>query len=612
MAVRITVSGTGGVSGGKSGEASLFNLPSFDLSFGLRIRRFTLLDVFLAGAHAQGFCSVAMKRHYRVQDGQPALESMEEAFSLLRSLSVIDWTGYLLGTMPWVVGLLYFWADLSASPLADRHLLPACLVLVGLFFLAKLSQSFLGDRLQSLARGAAAEPWGVRRSVRTVFLHTVIQPSGLFLIPIAAVLILPLGWVLAFYQSATLLAAGDGATAGSVLKGAGRRALLWPVQNHGVLGLLSLLAFFLFTNFLALSFLIPQLLKMLLGIETVFTHSPWSTLNSTLIFTLLALTCLCLDPLFKAVFVIRTFQGDSVRNGEDLRAELRRWRASRASVTLVVLLLAVTLKGVTGELGAVVPAGAIQRVAPEELDRSIDRTLSRPDYEWRLPRDEPKPMSTENLTGWAGFWDRLEKQIKPIVEWTRTTLTDGIAWVRKLFGNTKPRESERVQFDWLSPAETLFYLAILVVCGAFGVLLTRWWRTRIALVATPSVSSRIETTPDLRREEVLASQLPEEEWWKLGGDLLSRGEPRLAMRAYFLSSLAHLATRNLVTVAPFKSNRDYRSELSRRGHALPSMRFLFDENVGAFERVWYGRDSVESPEVEAFAKRVQRIQKGDA
>ncbi len=58
MAVRITVSGTGGVSGGKSGEASLFNLPSFDLSFGLRIRRFALLDVFLEERMPRGFVAL--------------------------------------------------------------------------------------------------------------------------------------------------------------------------------------------------------------------------------------------------------------------------------------------------------------------------------------------------------------------------------------------------------------------------------------------------------------------------------------------------------------------------------------------------------------------------
>lgn len=554
-----------------------------------------------------------MKRRTLVQDGQPSLELIEEAFSLLRSLSATDWLAYLAGMLPWTLGLLYFWTDFSASPFAERHLIPACVALSGLFFVAKLSQSFLGDRLQSLARGSGPAPWGPRRLMRTLFLHTLVQPSGLFLLPVSALLTLPLGWVVAFYQSATLFASSeDPATPAGVLGRAARQARLWPLQNHGALGLLFLLALFLFLNFLALSFGIPQLLKMLLGIETVFTQSPWITLNSTMLFTLLALTGLCLDPLVKAVYVLRIFHGDSLHTGEDLRAALRRCQAPRgAAVALAIACLLALLPGrspgaSTGRPGSVAASG----ISAEELDRSIDRTLSRPDYEWRLPRDAAREEVASDGKGWAGFWDRVEKQIKPIFDWLSSTASDLMNRVRNWFGNKSPAQPARVQFDWMSPAEFLFYLAIAVICAALGVLLVRWWRTRDSLGNAALPVAAVPSTPDLREEQVLATQLPEEGWLQLGAELLARGETRLAMRAYFLSSLAHLASRNLITVARFKSNRDYLGELARRAHALPTVRSLFDENLTAFERVWYGSHPAVGPEVEAFATRVRRIQSG--
>jgi hypothetical protein len=57
-------------------------------------------------------------------------------------------------------------------------------------------------------------------------------------------------------------------------------------------------------------------------------------------------------------------------------------------------------------------------------------------------------------------------------------------------------------------------------------------------------------------------------WTRLGREFRQRGELRLALRAFYLASLSHLAAKGLVTVARFKSNRDYERELRRRGHAF--------------------------------------------
>ena len=88
---------------------------------------------------------------------------------------------------------------------------------------------------------------------------------------------------------------------------------------------------------------------------------------------------------------------------------------------------------------------------------------------------------------------------------------------------------------------------------------------------------------------------------------MERGELRLAIRAFYLATLAHLADRNLISLARFKSNRDYERELQRRSHALAGLAELFGGSVTAFERVWYGRHGVTAELVEDFRRNVERM-----
>jgi hypothetical protein len=82
------------------------------------------------------------------------------------------------------------------------------------------------------------------------------------------------------------------------------------------------------------------------------------------------------------------------------------------------------------------------------------------------------------------------------------------------------------------------------------------------------------------------------------------------MRAFYLASLAHLAARNLISIARFKSNRDYERELSRRGHSFPELLSLFGQNVLSFEKIWYGVHDITLDAVNQFALKVERIKTG--
>jgi hypothetical protein len=111
----------------------------------------------------------------------------------------------------------------------------------------------------------------------------------------------------------------------------------------------------------------------------------------------------------------------------------------------------------------------------------------------------------------------------------------------------------------------------------------------------------------LNDENVVADQLPEDGWLKLARELMERGDLRLALRALYLASLAHLAQREFISVAKFKSNRDYEVELRRRTRALPDLQGAFAENVGIFDRVWYGLHEVSRDVLEHFQANLERI-----
>ena len=108
-------------------------------------------------------------------------------------------------------------------------------------------------------------------------------------------------------------------------------------------------------------------------------------------------------------------------------------------------------------------------------------------------------------------------------------------------------------------------------------------------------------------EKLAADALPEDGWTRLGRELLARGELRLALRAFYLASLAHLASRQLISLAKFKSNRDYERELRRRGHSLPGLLTVFGENVLVFDRIWYGMHEINQELVAQFMAKVEQI-----
>lgn len=543
-----------------------------------------------------------MKRAARRRRGKDALELVEQAFHDLRRAPAGAWIAYAAGTLPYLLGLLYFWGDMSRSAWAFRRVAEASLGMALLFLWMKFWHALFVSRL------AEGERWTLSRAFRAAVLQAAAQPSGLFAIPIAALIALPFGWVFAFYQNVTVF--GDGAKARdakTLLALSVRSAKLWPRQNHAAIVILGLFAFFVFVNIAVVLWIAPHLLRMLLGFETAFSRAGGSALNKTYFAIVLALTYLCVDPLVKAVYRIRCFETESLESAEDLKTEWSAVRPVRRALGLVLFLLALlfpaNLPAQTPASPSEGPSGTF--VSAPDLDRAIGRILQKREYAWRLRRE---PTAFEAEEGWlvsffrsiAGFlrraWDTVVAVWDALIE-----------WLDRLFrrrGRDSPEPGETSGFGWILSANGLIFLLLALVLCALALLLVRTRRRR-RTAASAGAPVPLAAVP--REEELAADEMPEDEWQRRASRFLSLGDFRQAVRALYLGSLAFLAARGTITLARGKSNRDYERELLRRQRVRPEVPAVFAESVAAFERVWYGRHTATPETAEALSRNLDAI-----
>ena len=283
---------------------------------------------------------------------------------------------------------------------------------------------------------------------------------------------------------------------------------------------------------------------------------------------------------------------------------------------LILLLTIVTpafATQTTAPAAAPAPASAPSGISSSQLDGAINQTIHENKYIWRMPREKIQDTDT-NEGPIARFFDKIAEMFR---KWARAVahaldkfMRALAKWLDKLLGrDNRSYESTSSGYGWIEGVWLLIWVLIAVVVIALVIFLYRVWRNR-AKSRAPVAAQAILSVPDVSDENVGADQLPEDEWMKLGRELLVRGELRLAMRAFYLASLAHLAARNLISIARFKSNREYQRELLRRGHSFPELLSMFGQNISVFEAIWYGMHEVSSDSVNQFALNVEKIKTG--
>ena len=529
-----------------------------------------------------------MKRRRHPETTLGGLDLLEEAVHALRLASAATLLCYYVGAVPFVLALLFFWSDMSRSGLAEQHLVGGAIGLSLLFLWMKIWQSLFALKLSAQVANEPSPKISVGILFRAAGSQMLIHSTGLFLIPIAAQILLPIFWVFGFYQNSTVLGLREPAL-GALAARSWKQACWSVMQGHTAIAVLALFSLFVFINICLVVLGAPHLLKILVGVETNFTLSFASTVNTTFLAAAAGVTYLCMDPLIKAVYTMRCFYGESKATGEDLRVALRNFR----SPVLVALIFILTLAPLPVARAAKTEAQPPVSERGTELDRSIERVLERAEYTWRSPRPKREKDNSEESTTLKRFRD-----------WAKKTVRAFFDWLEKAFGSKRTRTTTG-KFSFTT--EGFVYILIVAVVVIIGVLLWLLWRTRSRSASAEFEATPAAPIPDLARDDVAGDELPVDGWMKLALELLERGELRLAMRAFYLSSLAHLAGRNLVSIAKFKSNRDYERELLRRSHALPALSKTFSENVSVFDRVWYGMHDINADLLQHFRANVERI-----
>lgn len=556
-----------------------------------------------------------MKRN-RSTTEPAAFEMIEEAVHLLRGTSIAAWAVYYSTSVPFVFGLLYFWAYTTWFQPSRALVAWAALLLTVLFLIMKAGQAEFCARLLALRSGAAPESLRWTGAWQRLNAQAALQPWVCLILPFAALATVPFGWVYAYAQSATVIGSGEHVHAEAV-----EQAKLWPAQNHLALLLIAGVALCLWFNVGVTFLAIPWLANRILGVDNLFGLSGWWFLNSTLLALVTTLTWLAVDPLVKAFYTLRVFHGRARRTGADIRVEF--WGGVSTGRRLARVSAAVLLAWVVGvssrteaaeapsavlvppqdrasaagpsDSPAVAPTASL--LDPSQLDQSIDAVLERGDFAWRL---RPLPGAAEESNGpFASFLREgaryVGKLFRSVVQWVRRV----VDWVmRKLTPEDGPRAGRGAV---AVAAPLLIYGSI-----ALAVLLLLWLvisvvrearrRNAVVVAAQPVV----QAAPDLRDESVHAAQLPAEGWLDLARTEAARGEWRLALRALYLATLARLAVEGLVSLARSKTNLDYERELRRRALSRVELVEQFSGRRRRYEEVWYGRVPAEETAVRTW------------
>ena len=529
-----------------------------------------------------------------------AILLLEEAVHILRKAPLSLLSTYAIGTLPFVLALFYFWADMSRSADAQRYHAVASLGLALLYIWMKCWHVVFAARVRMTLSGETPPRWSYDRVLSLVTTQALIHATVFFILPLAAVIALPFGWCYAFYQNVTVEAANDNGNVKMICQKAWSQARLWPRQNHILMSIFFIFGLVVFLNVAGAIYILPHLVKKYLGIESVFTLSGFHMINTTFWVTTIGISYLCLNPLVRTVYALRCFYGSAIHSGDDLKIGLKGLVAGRTAAVIGLVVFALLAGSPSPTL-----AQRAQIIAPEELDRSIDDVLQQREFSWRMPREMPAEEQIEpkgpiaSVVAW--IIDKLRDGIKTVFDWVDQFMD----WLLELLP-TGERQKVSSDADWMSSVRVA---VIALLIGLFVVLSYILWRSwsRRQINKDQIVAAPVESVPDLEDEDTTAYDLPLNRWLDLAAELAGEGKLRLALRAFYLATLAGLAEHGLITIEKFKSNREYEIELRRRAHQKAKLLTDFTASREVFERVWYGLYTIKQPQLDDFAALQKRM-----
>jgi len=556
-----------------------------------------------------------LKKRSELETGAiPPLELLEESVHVLRSNISETLPFYAFGSVPLVLAMIYFVSDMSQRSDALDVLPGAATTMTLLFIWKNAWQSIFLRKVMDILTLRDPEKVSMGEFARIAFQQGIVQSFGLFVQILSAIILLPIAWTTAFFASFAVYSGEPRAMFSQAFTSAARHSRVHTAQNHVILLCLSVAAFLVWMNISVLLFFAPWMLKTFLGVETFFSKANSLEIIVNMIFNttfwsvVVGLTYLAVDPILKTAYAVRVFHADSAHKGYDIIADLKRLGAMSAKTALACF-LAVVLSFAAAAPSEAAPVQTAdkksqckERLDPKKLDSAMKKVLSKREYTWRLP---PEANRASEESAFIAFLKGIWK-----------TLDDGVSFfdklMRKLFNNPPRRDSNGSAFmslmAWLGANALQLSLILLVALLLITLLIIRKRRKSAVLAAAESSSDdAAKETPDLNDESLTADSLEHNEWLEMASEMLRKGNLKLAMRAFFLATIAALARNDYLMIAKYKTNRDYSREVGRRLHAKPEVVAAFKENVGTFERVWYGEHEVDADRVEHFKTNQEKI-----
>lgn len=543
---------------------------------------------------------------------QNAYGLIEEAYVLLRTTPLATHAIYFVGTVPWVLGMVFFCSAMAFDPKSGEIVTAGALGLTVLYFWMKIWQAAFARALYNrlvpdggsgLERGAWVT-W--KRVAALVFIQAFSMPLHFF----AGMLTLPIGWTVAFFQNASVLGLsrdfGKGTLRGLLMRSAAlshHRAL----ENHAILLVLFVFSVGVWLGVYSLFLAVPSMAKMFMGVESVFTKNSFAAIgNTTTVAIAIGVTMLVVGPLVKATYVLRCFYAIAEKTGDDLLGRLRSATETKARVATMVV-VGLFLAGGFDTAGGQAAEAPVVAEESGGLGDAIRGVLSDPRYEWRLPplRDAGDGSAEQSMI--RKFFTRIGETMKDAMGYVGDSIDKimkgmfggGSGGAKSGMGGAMTGMGLLKGIVWLALIVLVIWLIWAVISGQ---------RRRRQGVAGEDLGGGIGAI-DLESDDVFAGSLEEDEWLVLAREKVDAGEYRLAIRALYLACLATLAERKLVRLERSKSNRDYQRELALKARGEAGVREEFSAGTVEFEATWYGEHEAGPRQVESLRERFDSLAK---
>ena len=515
----------------------------------------------------------------RPLSGSGTLPLLEDAVHLLRRTPITTLVCHFLGTAPFALALLLYWNDINNIHTPDFTVAREAMVLSLLLVWMNCWRAVFAGRLRRQLSALPDGPWNWRRVWNLFACQAFLGATKLIVLPFALVSIFGFAWAVAFYRGATALADRDDLDPVQVMKLAWRLASLDRRQSWLILPIIGALHLLVTLN-LAMAFgMLPQLIRTLTGYESQFSRSgPFFIFTPIFLWSTLAISWMLFDPFTQAVYCLRSFQGESITTGADIRAGLRM-------MTVGIVILAMLLG---------LPVHSWAAAPQRDLEPSVKQAMQSPEYDWRLPAPVQAPQGEPWI---VRVTMRLIEGLKSIGRTISHWIDSFFQWLRRVF-----QVSPGIPGAGALPTQGLPGLLYGGIAVALGLLAWLAWKRRWFVrkkVETPAPLQAIR----LDDEDLTADQLPEESWLKLADQSLREQNYRFALRAYYLANLSWLGSSGFLTINAGKTNREYELELKRRARGMAEARTLFAANIVAFESAWYGLHEVSAVDAAEFQQR---------